>query len=75
MGEKLVVELLGDVGGLNAIAKQDYQFAALLTYRIRSKWTLGAGYRYLFVDYRPDALTRFNMVTSGALLGLSYRLK
>jgi len=75
MGEKLVVELLGDVGGLNAMAKQDYQFAALLTYRIRPKWTLGAGYRYLFVDYRPDALTRFTMVTSGALLGLSYRFK
>jgi len=75
MGQKVVVELLGDVGGLNAMAKQDYQFAALLGYNIRPKWTLGAGYRYLFIDYRPGPLTTYNMVTSGALMGLSYHFR
>jgi hypothetical protein len=75
VGEKTVVELLGDVGGLNATAKQDYQFAALLGYKIHPKWTLGAGYRYLFVDYRPSPFTTFNMVTSGALIGLTYHIK
>jgi hypothetical protein len=75
MGEKAVVELLGDVGGLNAMAKQDYQFAALLGFKIRPKWTLAAGYRYLFVDYRLGALPTYNMVTSGALLGISYHFR
>jgi len=60
---------------LNAMAKQDYQFAALLGYNIRPKWTLGAGYRYLFIDYRPGPLTTYNMVTSGALMGLSYHFR
>jgi hypothetical protein len=75
IGEKAVVELLGDVGGLNAQAKQDYQFAALLAYKIRPKWTLGAGYRYLFVDYNPGPLTTFNMITSGALVGVTYHFR
>jgi len=75
LGEKAVVEVLGDVGGLNAMAQQDYQFAALLAYKIRPKWTLGAGYRYLFIDYRPGPLTTYNMVTSGAVMGVSYRFK
>ena len=42
VGEKVVVDLLGDVGGWNATAKLDYQFAALLGYKIHPKWTLGA---------------------------------
>ena len=75
MGQKTTVELLGDVGGLNAMAKQDYQFAALVGYKISPKWTIGAGYRYLFVDYRPGAFTTFNMVTSGALVGVTYHVK
>lgn len=75
MGEKAVIELLGDVGGLNAMAKQDYQFAALLGYKVSPKWTVGAGYRYLFVDYRPGPLTTFNMITAGALVGVTYHFK
>jgi hypothetical protein len=75
IGEKAFVELLGDVGGLNALAKQDYQFAALLGYKIRPKWTLAVGYRYLDVDYRPGPFTTFYMVTSGAGLGVTYRFK
>src|SRR5215469_5322706 len=53
IGPRTTVEALGDVGGWGASAKLDYQFAALLRYKLSPKWTLGAGYRYLFVDYRP----------------------
>jgi len=73
-GPRTSVFLLGDVGGWNATANLDYQFAALLGYKIRPKWTLVAGYRYLFVDYR-NAGGIYNMVTSGAVLGASYRFK
>jgi outer membrane receptor protein involved in Fe transport len=53
----------------------DYQFAALLGYKLSPKWTLLAGYRYLFVDYRPSNLSIFNVVTSGALLGVTNNFK
>ena len=74
-GEKAVVNLLGDVGGWNASAKLDYQFAALLGYKLCPKWTLQVGYRYLFVDYRPSNLSVYNAVTSGALVGVTYTFK
>jgi hypothetical protein len=75
VGKKTVINLLGDVGGWNATAKLDYQFAALLGYKICPKWTLLAGYRYLFVDYRPTNLSIYSMVTSGALLGFTYTFR
>jgi hypothetical protein len=73
--EKAYVELLGDVGGLNAMAKEDYQFAAVLGYKFARKWTVGAGYRYLFVDYRLGPLPTYNMITSGALIGVTYHVR
>jgi hypothetical protein len=75
MGKKTSVDLLGDVGGWNATAKLDYQFAALLGYKVGSKWTLGVGYRYLFVDYRPGSASIVNLVTSGALIGATYHFR
>jgi hypothetical protein len=75
VGKKTTIDLLGDVGGWNATAKLDYQFAALLGYKLCPKWTLLAGYRYLFVDYQPNNLSVFNVVTSGALIGVTYTFK
>jgi hypothetical protein len=63
------------VGGWNATSKLDYQFVALLGYKLSPKWTLQAGYRYLFVDYRPGCSSVLNLVTSGALIGATYRIK
>lgn len=39
------------------------------------KWTLAAGYRYLFFDYRPGSAGVFNVITSGALIGATYSIK
>jgi len=75
LGKKTVIDLAGDVGGWGASAKLDYQFATLLSYKICPKWTMVAGYRYLFVDYRPTNLSVYNTVTSGALLGVTYTFK
>lgn len=75
VGKKTSIDLLGDVGGWNATAKLDYQFAALLGYKVGSKWTLGAGYRYLFVDYRPGSASIVNLVTSGAIIGATYHFR
>jgi hypothetical protein len=74
MGSKVSLITFGDVGGWNATSKLDYQFGGLVGYSFSPKWTLLGGYRYLFVDYRRGAGV-YNMVTSGALVGLSYRFK
>lgn len=75
MGKKTAINLIGDVGGWGATADLDYQFAALLGYKVAQKWTLEAGYRYLFVDYRPSTFSSYNMVTSGAIVGVTYKFK
>lgn len=75
VGKKTVIDALGDVGGWGATSKLDYQFAAALGYKICPKWTLLAGYRYLFVDYRPGNSSVINVVTSGALIGATYNFK
>jgi len=74
-GKKTVIDLAGDVGGWNATAKLDYQFMAMLGYKICNKVTLLAGYRYLFVDYRPSNLSVYNTVTSGAIVGTTFTFK
>jgi hypothetical protein len=75
LGEKAVIDTLGDVGGWDATAKLDYQFAALLGYKVRPTWTLQAGYRYLFVDYRGSNSSVLNVVTSGPIVGITFNLK
>jgi hypothetical protein len=74
LGPKLSLTALGDVGGWNATAKLDYQIAGLVNFNLSPRWTLSAGYRYLFVDYRSGA-NLYNMVTDGAVLGVTYRFK
>jgi len=74
LGPRLSITTLGDVGGWNATSKLDYQFAALLGYKVCSKWKLLAGYRYVFVDYRKGG-GLYNMVMSGAVLGATYSFK
>jgi hypothetical protein len=49
---KIVVNVLGDVGGWDTGSHLEYQVAGLLGYKIKPKWTLQAGYRYLSIDYR-----------------------
>lgn len=74
LGRKISFDVLGDVGGWNATAKLDYQFAGLLSFKVSPKWTVGAGYRYLYVDYGTQTAL-YNMVTSGAVLGATYRFR
>jgi hypothetical protein len=74
LGEKVAVDALGDVGGWNAAAKLDYQFAAFLSYKFSRKWALVAGYRYLSIDRRTGAAV-FDTITSGALIGATFTFK
>jgi hypothetical protein len=74
LGEKVVIEALGDVGGWNASAKLDYQFATFLAYKLSRKWTLDAGYRYLSIDYRTGGAV-LDTITSGAVIGATFTFK
>ena len=71
---KIVITLFGDVGGWGTGSQLDYQFGGVLGYNIKPKWTLQAGYRYLFVDYRNGGST-IAMVTSGPLIGITFDIK
>ena len=74
LSPKISVSIGGDVGGWNTGSLLDYQFGAVLGYRIKPAVVLQAGYRYLSVDYRSGGTT-INVVTSGALLGATITLK
>lgn len=71
---RIAINVLGDVGGWGTGSQLDYQVAGILGYKIKPTWTLNAGYRYLYVDYR-GASTTINLVTSGILFGITMNLK
>ena len=74
LAPKIVITILGDIGGWGTGSQLDYQFGGVLGYKIKPRWTLQAGYRYLFVDYRNGG-SSIEMVTSGALMGITFNIK
>jgi hypothetical protein len=65
--------ILGDAGGGGA--QVDYQVAGLLGYKIKPSVMLGAGWRYLDVNYRPSSSFVYDVAQSGLLLGVTFNLK
>ena len=76
LSPKLSVNILGDVGGWGTKAQPrfEYQVSGLLGYRIKPNWSLAAGYRYLYVDYRHGG-NIVNIAMSGVVLGVTVNLK
>jgi hypothetical protein len=70
---KVSLSIGGDVGGWGTGSQLDYQIFGLLGYKIKPKWMLQAGYRYLDVNYRSN--TVYDAATSGIVLGVSINLK
>jgi hypothetical protein len=75
LSPKIMVNVLGDVGGWGTGSQLEYQAAGLLGYRIKPALTLQAGYRYLNVDYRTGRGIIFNATTSGVIFGATLNLK
>ena len=71
---KMEITIAGDVGGWGAGSQLDYQVVGLLGYKIKPKWTLRAGYRYLDVNYRSAGRV-FDVAMSGVLFGVSINVK
>jgi opacity protein-like surface antigen len=74
LSSKVEVNILGDVGGWGTGSQLDYQVVGILGYRIKPKWMLQAGYRYLDVNYR-SGFSILDTDTAGALFGVSIALK
>jgi hypothetical protein len=75
LSPKIVVNILGDVGGWDTGSKLEYQAAGLLGYKIKPALTLQAGYRYLNVDYRTSRGIVFDATTAGVVFGATLNLK
>jgi len=75
LSPKIVVNILGDVGGWNTGSKLEYQAAGLLGYKIKPALTLQVGYRYLNVDYRGSRGVVFKATTAGVIFGATLILK
>ena len=73
LSPKAVIIILGDAGGGGA--NVDYQVAGLLGYKIKPTVMLGAGWRYLDVNYRPSSSFVYDVAQSGLLLGVTFNLK
>ena len=68
---RLEAAIAGDVGGWGAASQLDYQVVGLLGYRLKPRWTLQVGYRYLAVNYRSGG-TIIDIDMPGGVLGVSF---
>jgi hypothetical protein len=74
LSPKAEVTILGDAGGWGAGSQLDYQIVGALRYNLKPKWTLGVGYRYLFVNYHPGNFL-YESALTGPMIGVTYHFK
>lgn len=70
---KMFISVGGDAGG--GSARSDYQVVGLVGFRVARKWVIGAGYRYMDVNYRPHSTFVYDVAQSGLLLGATWNVK
>ena len=75
LSPKIVIMLAGDVGGWGTGSELEYQWASSLGYKIKPKWVLQAGYRYLFIDKHGGRGLVFRATSAGVAFGVTINLK
>jgi hypothetical protein len=75
LSPKIVLNLLGDVGGWGTGSLIEYDVAGLLGYKVNPKWTLLAGYAYLRVDYRSGPFLLNIHMPGGVYFGATWTPK
>jgi hypothetical protein len=75
LSPKVALNVLGDVGGWDTGSHLEYQWAGTLGYRVKPRWALHAGYRYLYIDKKADRGVVFNSTMSGVMFGVTIGLK
>ncbi len=68
---KISAMILGDAGAGGA--NVDYQVGGLLNYQIKPKWGIGAGYRYIDINYRNSNKVVIDTTQSGIVLTLLFK--
>ncbi|HEV7218739.1 MAG TPA: hypothetical protein VGN39_07680 [Terriglobales bacterium] len=71
LSPKIFVMVLGDAGGGGA--NVDYEIASFANLQIKPKWGIGAGFRYVDVNYRNSNTFIFDTAQSGIVLTLLYK--
>jgi len=71
VSEKMMAQVVGDVGGWGAGSQQEYQIAGGITYKLGPKLSASAAWRYLYLDYGPNKAA-IQLALSGPLLGVTY---
>ena len=74
LSPKLLATIWGDAGGFGAGAKLDYQIVGALSYQFKPKWSFGAAWRYLYVDYGSTDLST-QTAQSGIAIGVTYTMR
>jgi len=75
LSPKIVLNLLGDVGGWGTGSQTDYDVAGLLGYKVNPKWTLLGGYAYLRVVYRSGPFLMNFHLPGGIYIAATINLK
>jgi hypothetical protein len=73
LSSKASVTIFGDAGG--AQADVDYQVGGFLGYKVKPTILLGAGWRYMDVNYRPSSGFIYDAAQTGLLIGVTIDLK
>lgn len=73
LSQKITIDLLGDAGG--GAANLDYQIVTFLSYNVKPKIALLAGWRYLAINYRPSTTFVNDTVTSGVFAGATFVIR
>jgi len=74
VSKKLTASIWGDAGGWGAGSQLDYQVLGALSYQMKPKWALDAGWRYIYTDY-SDSLIHSRVAQSGIIVGVTYTMK
>jgi outer membrane receptor protein involved in Fe transport len=82
MGARIVVPftprtqavIWGDAGGWGAGAQLDYNIVGALEFKLNPKFTLDAGWRYLYVNYISGTFL-YKTAMSGVAAGVTYNFK
>ena len=61
--------------GGGAGAQLNYELVGSLGDNLSRKFTISAGYRYLYVDHRTTGDSIYKLAISGALVGVNYHFE
>jgi opacity protein-like surface antigen len=72
ISHKLTAAIQGDAGGWGVGSHLAYQMLGAISYRIKPRWALDAGWRYICTDYSSGQI-HSRVAQSGIVIGLTFK--